>query len=429
MLDQETVPLVSGLPVRTRRFVYIVMVLFGITSLLPWNIIITAHGYYAEKFNEANHPTIIHNFPSYFQIVGIGSYFVLSLFAVCFLKPINLTSNIYVCNGMVLAIFMLVTALSRIDTSHWSDYFFVLSLVLFGLSLAFSAVYMSALMALCVLLTPTAIQGFYLGQGVAGLFAIILSLVTLSIPHADPVTAGFYYFFVTAVCLAISLIAFYLFNKHHCVSECIHSAADHIIEPPKSKQLKKAGIIQQIRQIPAVSVFTSIRKLCFVTMMTSTITSCCFPAALSTLMSTSSHTESVWVTTYFLPVAVFLFFALGDVLGRVTSCIISLPSRRYLLHAAFLRLFAIPAIFMCNLHPRGSWLPVLFSSDVCPPIFTLILSWSNGHVQSLAAFYASLQVQSDKEKSAAGTLISFSYAIGLFSGSVLVFIMTALLNL
>ena len=416
----------SGIPIRTRYFVYTVMVAFGLTSLLPWNIIITAHGYYAVKLNETHVNYITEHFPSYFQIVGIGSHFLLSLSAVSFLKLGNLSSCIYQSNCVILFIFILTSLFPLVNTSYWAVSFFGLSLVLFGASLALSAVYMSAMMGLSVLLTPNAVQGFYLGQGVAGLFAACLSLITLSMPHADPVTAGFYYFLVTSVYLAVSLLAFFFFNRNEFVRSSVRRASEQ--EHASSLHLNKDETLRQPGTI-VLSVFKSIKKFCFVTTMTSTITSTCFPAALSTLVSTDTTQDSMWVSTFFLPVVAFLFFALGDVLGRVTSSFILVPSRKYLLPVASLRLLLIPLIFTCNLQPRGAWLPVLFHNDIAPAIFTLTLSWSNGHLQSLAAYYAPLQLDLHRDKATASSLIAFSYSSGLLSGSVLVFILCKLLNL
>ena len=394
---------------RTKWIVYNSMVLFGLASLLPWNMVITATGYFAAKFAETNSTTIETGFPSYFQIGGIGSNVIFSLSSIVLLKYVPIKPVLVTCNTVALIIFVAMTIMSKQITVTWPMSFFVISNVIFCLACGASAAYISGMMAVASMLTPSAVQGFFLGQGTAGLFATVLSIITLSIPGSDPVQAGFYYFLIASLSLMLSLVVYLLFNRLSFVRN----------NTVRKEEQTDGGIEDAAGEISAFQVFMKIWKFCATSLITLLITLACFPAALSALKSTSPDTTSPWSTTYFLPVVSFLTFNVGDVLGRVTSSLLPYPSKRLILPLAISRVIFIPLIYMCNLQPRS--INVWFKSDVWPAVFNFFMAWSTGHILSLSAAYGPQEVDTKSAKSLAGTYAAFSSALGLVIGSVLVF--------
>ncbi|XP_063676956.1 equilibrative nucleoside transporter 3-like [Bolinopsis microptera] len=393
---------------RTKWTVYFFMVLFGLSSLLPWNMVITATGYFAAKFSETNSTQIETGFPSYFQIGGIGSNVVFSLSSIVLLKYVPIKPVLITCNIVALIIFVVMTVMSKQITVTWPMSFFYISNVIFCVACAVSAAYISGMMAVASMLTPTAVQGFFLGQGAAGLFATLLSIITLSIPGADPVQAGFYYFLIAAISLALSLVAYLLFSRMSYVRY------NTMRKEEKIEDQAGAGA-----DLSACQVFMNIWKFCISSLITLSITLACFPAALSALRSTSTDTTSRWTTTYFSPVMIFLIFNIGDVLGRVTSSLLPYPTKRLILPISVCRIVFIPLLYMCNLQPRS--LTVWFKSDLWPAIFNLLMSWTNGHLLSLSAVYGPQEVETKSAQSLAGTYRAFSGTLGLVIGSILVF--------
>ena len=273
-------------------------------------------------------------------------------------------------------------------------------------------------------------------SGAAGLFATVLSIITLSIPGADPVQSGFYYFLIASISLALSLVGYVVFNRLSYVKNTT-LRSDETEGRVEEGTRKEEGVFD---------VFMKIWKFCATSLVTLMITLACFPAALSALRpissdsdstlhpnssafagSLSSEPESIWSSTYFLPVITFLFFNIGDVLGRITSSLVPYPSPRHILPVSLLRALFIPLIYMCNLQPRA--LPVWFASDAWPAIFNLLLSWTNGHVLSLSAAYGPQHVDTGSGKSLAGTYSAFSSALGLVVGSLMVFPLLDILRL
>ena len=81
------------------------------------------------------------------------------------LKYLPIRPVIYISNTIALLMFILMTIMSKQDTVTWPMGFFLFANVSFCIACASSAAYISGMMAIASMLTPNAIQGFYLGQG------------------------------------------------------------------------------------------------------------------------------------------------------------------------------------------------------------------------------------------------------------------------
>ena len=112
---------------------YLTMAVLGLTSLTPWNTVVTAYDFFHGKFNETGSRTVEVNFPSYFQIGGISSDLVVSLACLALLKPGMLKRAITTSNVICLAFFVGFTVLAKVDTSAWAWGYLALSNITFCL--------------------------------------------------------------------------------------------------------------------------------------------------------------------------------------------------------------------------------------------------------------------------------------------------------
>ena len=409
----------NQVPRKTRWLIYMLMMLFGLASLLPWNMVITATGYFAAKFAETQSSTIEEGFPSYFQIGGIASNVAVSLSSIVLFKYLPIKPVLITCNTLALVIFIVMTVMAKLSTTTWPMVFFILSNVLFCLVCCMSSAYTSGMMSMASMILPSTVQGFILGQGTAGLVSTLLSIMTLSFPGINPVDAGFYYFLIATTILSAALVAFILFTKMDFVQKStLRSQEIERFRASSSASTISANLEKP--EISAHAIFMRIVKYNLTSFTTLLITLACFPAALSALRTTqTTNLNSTWNQTYFQPVMTFLLFNIGDVLGRITSGVVTLPSKRWILPISLLRIVFIPLIYMCNLQPRS--IPVWFTADIWPGVFSILISWTNGHILSLAASYCPQEVTKSSEKSLAGSFSAFSSALGLVIGSLLVF--------
>lgn len=424
--SEETKPLIhKELPVpdhiEKKWKIFFIMALFGMTYLIPFDMIFAANGYFRAKFSETNNEVIVNNFPSYFQTGGISAQVAMSLSSVIILKRVSIEPFVVSCNLLALTLFMAMTVLSKVSTSTWPMGFFVLTTLMYCTACAAGAMYKSGVMAIASMLHPKAVQGFILGQSAAGAINSLISLITLSFPDTDVLEAGFYYLLSSCLCLAKSLCVYvFIFNKMPYVKfntiRKSHPSTSSDVDQDNPSETRS----DQKDEATFLSVFRATWQFCTANFITLVITLLLFPAALSNLQpSTDKIPQHVYT------VLIFLVFSVGDVAGALTSTFFSLP-RNLVLPLSITRLLFIPLTLMCNIQPRS--LPVWFSADCCPAIIYFTMAWSNGVVLSIAATYCSTSVTSNFAKSIAGTLSAFSCALGLIFGSLLVFPVMAALD-
>ena len=424
----ESTPLITSYPQSPppppKWNVFFIMALFGLTYLIPFDMVFTANGYFRAKFSETGDETLILRFPCYFQAGGITTQVIMSLSSMIILKRVPIEPFVIGCNIVTLAIFVVMTIMSKVPTTTWPMIFFVLTTSMYCVACGAGAMYKSGVMAIASMLHPRAIQGFILGQSAAGAVNSLISLVTLSFPRTDVLQAGFCYLLTSCICLAVSLSVYILiFNKMRYVrnntirkAELVPSDAESLLDSSTSTtsddETEKAtfmGVLKESWQFCAANCISLI------------ITLLLFPAAISNLQPSDPGKIPQCVYN----IIIFMTFSVGDVLGALTSTFIALP-KKLVLPFSILRLIFIPLIFMCNLQPRT--VPVWFVPDYWPCLFYFTMAWSNGIVLSIAATYCATSVESKLAKSIAGTLSTFSCALGLVIGSLLVFPMLSLLK-
>ena len=68
---------------------------------------------------------------------------------------------------------------------------------------------------------------FFTSSSLAGLFASILNIATLSLPGTDSVEAGFWYFLIATIVLTIALGLFAMFQRSDMSYErLVHTSAE-----------------------------------------------------------------------------------------------------------------------------------------------------------------------------------------------------------
>ena len=417
MTEREPLILASPDKLVGKQQAHVIMILFGLASLLPWNMFITATGYFQGKFNATESETIIINFPSYLQIGGIVSNVVLSMSSMIIIRYVRIPHLINLSNTIMLAGFIFTTFLTKINTDSWAVTFFVLTNVVFCIMSALTALYVSSMMAMASMMPPHSIKGFFLGQALAGLFATCLSIITLSIPGANTDDAGFYYFLIASLTLSASLMLYVVFRKMPYVRFYLEKGE----ESSSLESEKLDGEV--VETLTLFQLFRATQKYSLASFFALLYTLVMFPAVMSRLKSTGP--DGRWSETYFLPVIVFLGFNVGDVCGRISSSFLRWPGKNLILWVSIARVIFIPLLLMCNLQPRA--IAVWFTSDIFALVLIFLFGWSNGHILSLSVSYAPQDVVGDINKASIGTIQAFSCSCGLVVGSCLVFAVVSII--
>ena len=160
-------------------------------------------------------------------------------------------------------------------------------------------------------------------------------------------------------------------------------------------------------------LFATIRSEAIGVWLTFAVTLSVFPA-ITTLIEPEDGCAPFSKTLY-VPF-MFVMFNLFDLIGRTAAGYIQIIPDSRILTASVCRLVWVPLFALCNV--GDSQLDVLFMNRFWPSLFMAFMALSNGYVSTLCMIYAPRRVQ-PQDAETAGTIMIFMLTFGLFSGSLL----------
>ncbi|CAB3982559.1 equilibrative nucleoside transporter 1-like isoform X1 [Paramuricea clavata] len=414
--------------------VYLIIVLQGIGTLLPWNFFITAHTYFSTKLDGTRYK---HEFENFFALAAFGPNLVAFFLNTMFKHKVALKIRILVPLFVMTGIFVVTAALVKVDTENWKGSFFAITLVTMGLINAFCAVYQGGLFGLSGMMPPRYTQALMTGQGIGGIFACVADIGS-KLGTSDPIRSAFWYF-LTAVVVLFACIVSYLglyrikFSQHFLEDhrEQVQVAGRTSIQPdgfsdsgkpiltdPVEKDLAEYEVKIEKTTPPFAFIMKEIWRTALAVFLVFMVTLAAFPAVLSGIKSENHGDGSQWTGKYFTAVVCFLIFNVGDFCGRVTAGFVQKPGKDgfWLLGCCVLRFVFLPLFAFCNFHPRRTNGTVLFAEDYWPIIFNVLFSVSNGYLGSLCMMYGPKLVES-KYAETAGTMMAYFLSLGLGIGA------------
>ncbi|XP_006835925.1 PREDICTED: equilibrative nucleoside transporter 3 [Chrysochloris asiatica] len=325
---------------------------------------------------------------------------------------------------MMLAIFMVMTILVKVDTSSWTNGFFAVTMVCMVLISSASTIFGSSVYGLTGSFPMRNSQALISGGAMGGTISAVASLVDLAVSR--DVTDSALAFFLTAdVFLALCIVLYLLLPRlayarfymrpawpAHVVSGEVGQLQDSSsasLLAPRSNNSHTPPLCPILKM--TIGLGFSIIYLFF-------ITSLIFPAMCTNIESFNKGSGSLWTTKFFVPLTSFLLYNFADLCGRQITAWIQIPGpkSRLLPGLVLLRTCFIPLFIFCNYQPRTHLKKVLFMSDVYPIVFTSLLGISNGYLSTLALIYGP-KIVSRELAEATGVVMSFYVNLGLLLGS------------
>lgn len=445
-------------PVDKFNIVYLIMLIQGVGTLLPWNMFITAHAYFQEKLKKDD--GLKHSFENYFSVAAMVPNMLMFLLNTLFKHKVPLQARMLTSVCIMTLCFIVTTVLVVIDTSNWTTDFFYITIgtiILINLS---GAVYQGGLFGMCGMMPPKYTGAVMTGQGIGGTFAALASILSL-LGGKDAVSSGFGYFMSAAVVLAMCLVTYIMLNRlkfgRHYIAP--HDRRSEIkfpnIQADQSERLanwqippsKNSGNLQHStlsldneallavtfhpkeveayrnERPPFLQIFRQMWRLGISVSFVFFVTLAAFPSVTSRIQSVNKD-GSEWTNTYFVPVTCFLLFNVGDFSGRLIASFVQWPGKDGVLLPClcFLRVIFLPLFAFCNAIPREHS-PVLFHEDYFPIIFIVLFAVSNGYLGSLCMMYGPSLVE-PKHAETAGTMMAFMLITGLGIGAGFSFVIT-----
>ncbi|XP_033115947.1 equilibrative nucleoside transporter 1-like [Anneissia japonica] len=413
---------------------YVIFYIFGITSVLPWNMFITANKYYSVKFQEDRNSSVdqcallVNNNKTYLQ-ESFENYFAV---AAMIPQVIALTLNTLVQHSIsvkirmhvsilgILVMFIMTTALTIVDTRSWQEVFFIITLVSVVIVNVLSAIFSGTVFGLGGIFPPKYTQGLMAGQGLGGSLPAIISILTTAVGH-DYCTSAFAYFLCAVFSVIAAFVAFQVLIKLKYADVFLNQMDIRRHEESDNKDYSGSWETKLTIKPPFLSILIKILHPAVMVMLIFMITLSCFPGIVSNIQSSNSSAKSQWTDVYFTAVTCFLLFNLMDWFGRSMSGFVQWPketSSMLLSVLVVLRCGFIPLFMLCNI--EASNLPLIFAHDAYPIIFMVIFAFSNGYLGSLCMMYGPRKVRKDYRETA-GNMMALFLSLGLAFGSLVSF--------
>ncbi|KAK3751849.1 hypothetical protein QZH41_009669 [Actinostola sp. cb2023] len=443
------------------KSVYWIMVLMGVGTLLPWNMFITAHSYFTRKLQKEE--TLVHDFENWFSIAAMVPNVLMFFLNTLFKHKVPLNVRMLVSLILMTVLFVLTTALVKIDTYEWTQRFFYITIGTVIVVNMATAVFQGGLFGLTGMMPFKYTGAVMTGQGIGGTFAAIANIVAIW-GGKDPISSGFGYFLSAVVLLFICLICYILlptikFARHYLgerqrqeldvtgiQGQQTKRLANWDLERKKGKfhsslsldasdktylgaELESKEVQYKKKETPPFfKIFKKIAPVGLSVAFVFFVTLAAFPALTSRVKSLKKDEKSKWTTIYFVPVTCFLLFNVGDFVGRLAASLVQFPrsGSKLLPILCFLRVVFLPLFFFCNAQPRT--VPVFFDNDAYYITFMALFGVSNGYLGSLCMMYGPGLVE-PKDAETAGTMMAFLLITGLGLGAAFSFALTACLKL
>eukprot|EP00071_Canis_lupus_P054815 XP_546152.2 equilibrative nucleoside transporter 3 [Canis lupus familiaris] len=410
---------------------YIIFFSLGIGGLLPWNFFITAQEYWvfnSELLNpvagENPQFKLLNYFESYLTVASTVSSVLCLMANFLLVNRVPIHVRVLASLTIMLAIFLVMTVLVKVDTSSWAYGFFAVTIVCMAILSGTSTIFSSSVFGMTGSFPMRNAQALISGGAMGGTISAVALLVDLA--ASSDVTDSTLAFFLTAdvflgLCVGLYLLLprleYARFYLRPVWPAHVFSGEEQPPQDSPSAPLAAPGSSESSTP-PLWPILKRTAGLGFCILYLFFITSLVFPAISTNIESVDKGSGSLWTTKFFVPLTTFLLFNFADLCGRQITAWIQVPGPRskVLPGLVLLRTCLLPLFMFCNYQPRIHLHTVVFQSDLYPVLFTSLLGLSNGYLSTLALMYGPKIVPRELAE-ATGVVMSFYVCLGLVLGS------------
>ncbi|VDM25168.1 unnamed protein product [Toxocara canis] len=407
--------LVEKPPTDKNHLVYLIMMLHGVGTLMPWNMFITiAPAYFVNyKLLEIDETGTKHstaysrNFFSYLGICSQLPCLLMNLINIFVEAKGGLVRRIAAALIVVGVICVITIVLVLVDTSKMVTTFFFITMLTVIILNGANGIYQNSIFGLVSAFPQEFTNAIVLGNNLCGTFVSLISIFTLIVSDTIQV-AALGYFSIALLTVAACFVSFFLLPKldfygyyHKRASEDekeinldgaekdnegkMQLYVVYAFNPLSLSSLTKLFLCVQKRNF-TFQVWMQCLNVFLVFFVTLTI----FPAIMAEVrVYRENGVYNFFIPEFlFTPITTFLLFNALAMIGSTVANFVQWPTPRFLFVPVSLRLLLIPLMMFCNYRPqRRSW-PVYFTSEYVYIIFGLLMSFTSGYFSSLGMMYA-----------------------------------------
>lgn len=465
-----------GQPYDKYNLVFIILLIHGIGTLMPWNMFINAKSYFID-YKLASHNSTDYginttttntndnddelaelrkNFLSYLGLAAqVPNVIFNGLNLIVNMGSGNLKLRVNLTLLVELIIFFVTIILAIVDSSKWPLTFFYVTMVTVVILNMASGIYQN-----CIFGTGAKFPGSYtnailIGSNFSGTFTSIVNLLSIWLAP-KPQEAAIYYFitalFVLLICIiSYNLLPYNLFfkffdralqqtnvlqieesypeevssrnNRSDDIPESLKNVVDSIAPRPQSSDIDNNSFKSELRK--KWGIFLKCWPQCFNVFLTFYVTLALFPTVLSGIKQSQ---QDYFSEKYFTSFSCFFIFNLFAMIGNLLSSWTTWPGKDGVWFFVVIRLFFIPFFLFCNFNPASRHWPVLIGNDIVFIIGNMLLALSSGYLSSLCMMFASSGLNPEEAPNA-GMLAAFFLVFGIFLGINSSFLLTWIVEL
>ncbi|CAF4846568.1 unnamed protein product [Pieris macdunnoughi] len=404
ILDSESEPL------DRYRLVYFLFYLFGITSLVPWNFLITANDYWMYKFRdvEPNNLTMYvrktqfqAEFTSYLNVATAIPNLVFLILNSLYGHLVSVRSRLLGSLIVVTLSFIVTTSLVLVDTDEWQNTFFIVTMITVVIMTAASAIFISGLMGTASKFSREYMAAVISGQSLGGIIAAVAQIISLAF-KISPLHSALIYFCIADFMVITSLISYAFLYK-------IDFFSHHVLRG-------NGMVVNRSREAYLTIVLKKVWVYAFSIFAVYAISMCVYPAVTVLVESHPATSGTDWNNIFFVPVVNYLIFNCGDYAGRLVAGFILGPTNQWVIAAASIfRVIGVPMLMFCNAQPRKH-LPVIFLWDYEYIMIMIVFSFTNGYLTNIVMVNAT-RVVDMHEREKASSIIVTMLSVGLTAGA------------
>lgn len=419
------------------QLVYVIFLLHGIGILMPWNMFITAHGYFIDYKlrGPCDQPESEYRkfFMNYLGIVAQLPNVLLNVVNLFLHLGGNIKSRIVWSIVTMIITFVFTIVLAMVDSSQWIEAFFWLTMVSVVILNAATGVYQNSLYGLVAILPPRYTNAVILGNNISGTITTVVSIVSklavastsaggsetsggsnetvVAGPTDDDIrTSAIYYFLFALVMLLIAFDSYFALPL-------IKFFRDNEVKVEREKKKiemenKESGVVTSTAP-PYMAIFKRIWVQALSVWFVFFISLSNFPALQYRV---KPQEDSTFPGEFFTDITCFLAFNVMAVLGNFATEIVRWPGPKYIWLPVVLRVLFIPFFLLCRYDMENRMLfQAVIHSDWIYFMGSLFHGFTSGYFSSLCMMYAPQRV-APQYQGTAGMISALFLVLGIFSG-------------
>ncbi|CAJ0609413.1 unnamed protein product [Cylicocyclus nassatus] len=433
-ISDEGAPFITAVgseeaPKDSGNLVYLIILLHGVGTLMPWNMFITiAPDYYTnykmKTFDEngtAHATEYSANFLNYLAIASQIPNLLLNFINIFVTVKGDLTKRISLSLLIVGAMIIFTMSFVYVDTWSWMGGFFVITLLSIVLLNGANGIYQNSIFGLASDFPFKFTNAVIIGNNLCGTFVTVVSIIT-ALVSKNTANAAFAYFGISLFTLAICFASFFVLKRQRFYQYYSKRA----LQARAAEDAEKSGGLNPQDYLEAFKQgWPQMLNVYLVFFVSLTI----FPGIMVDVRDELIGQKYSFILPekLFVPISCFLLFNVFAFIGSMLAGRYQYPGPERLWMAVYPRLLFIPFFAFCNYRPLTRTWPVLFPNTWLYIVMGMIMSISSGYLSGLAMMYTPRVVETSKSR-IASMMAGFFLIFGIVSGLAFTIVVSAFIE-